>query len=314
MRCVWNGKLPAYWSIANWALLTENYAVVLFREMETNRRKIQVVSLGEDIVQEMGTTYNILIGATDSSVLLSKIQDARTHDQLSRFGWVRLDSCQMEWEINTSALVEKFSVPYTLDRASMTYSCGLIQLDLASGEARRRNAPKLGAWPLGDIDLEQSPTHSGLITTCGKRIVWQKNDVYGYQYRGAIENKLFFLLPNNELVCIDKRTGNHLWKVRLENVTSKGRTKGTFDFYNETYARNSFIADILISRDMVVWATENEFFCILHIPTDKKTMIKKKSNQFLVDINDKYLMILTIEEEPSSGALTLYAMEELSSE
>ncbi|TLS54130.1 hypothetical protein FE782_01935 [Paenibacillus antri] len=316
MECTWYGKLPAYWSVANWALLTDKHMVVLSRELETNRRKLQVVSINEKKVRETNTIYNVIIGAVGANVLLSKVQDARTHDQLSRFGWFTLSTFQMEWEINQVALVEKFSIPYTLDNTSRTYSCGLLQIDLTSGTASTlgRASPISGIWSLGQMQMVQNSDQKGLIAKQEGRTAWQLNNFSGSQYRGALGDKLIFLLPNDEMVCIDKRTGDSLWQVQLDNVTNEGRTKGTFDSYNETYARNSFIADIVINQEILVWSTKYDEFCAYHIPTGRQAQFTKQNNQFLVDINDKYVMLLTVDEEQCTGTLALYALEELLSE
>lgn len=316
MEVIWTGKLPAYWSITNWALLTEKYAVVLFRELDTNRRKIRALSIDEKTVQEMNTKYNVLIGTLDSNVLLTRVEDARAHDQLSYFGWLSLGTMQMEWELLQSALVEKFSIPYTLDQTSMTYSCGLMRIDLAIGQASTlsKPLPESGVWPLGDMQMLQNPTRKGLVLEHEGRVVWELDDYLGSQYQGALGGHLFFLLPTDEMVCIDKGTGKRLWQVGLDSLTHDGRIKGKLDFYNETCARNSFIANIVINREMIVWATNNDAFYAFHIPTGKRGRMKKQPDQFLVNINDDYIMTLTIDQELGIGTLALHELEELLSE
>lgn len=194
MEVIWSGKLPTYWSIANWALLTEKHIVVLFRDMASNKRKLRVVYINDRTVQERITKYNALIGSLGPDVLLTKVEDARAHDQLSFFGWLNLDNLKMKWELLQSALIEKFSIPYTLDRLTMSYSCGLMKINLITGDVipLTKPSPLSGIWNLGEMEMQHDSNRKGLFIKCGDQVVVQLNDFLGSQYQGALGDWLFF--------------------------------------------------------------------------------------------------------------------------
>lgn len=312
---IWEGKLPSYWDVTAWTALVGNHLMVCYRDVNTRKRVVEVFDLvsGESSIEE--SVYNGILGSHENHVYLAHITDARAHLQLKRVSNYDIITRSVQWTSNESFLVEKFKVPTITPQNAAHYPLGNKVINLRTGELAdgSQRSWQQQKWQLGSgLHLEQK----GATLSCvnEREIIWTLADIYGNRYQGTREDALYFLLPDDQLLLINKSTGDEQERLHLDGVKKvSDRLGGSFDFKNDLSFDTCTIADSLIHEDLVVWVTEDNRLVVKNIRTGQVSIVKFDGDEYdlcLSAMNCDYILLYGI-KDADYGSLLIVRLEDL---
>lgn len=309
---IWRGKFPKYWDVTRWAILHEQYAVVCHRNEHTNRRVVERIKIDNGEKTAFQTIYNCILGWRDGVIFLARVSDARSHLKVERVGSFDISCMSFRWELSEATLIEKYKLPTITDFSGDLYFLGSKKIDLNNGNFSDHRQTINYRWPVDEhLSLVQKNDVLACVVKEGT-FLWEHQGYFGNYFHGVIGEQLFFFMPQNKLVILNKRTGQEINEIDLPQIRlTTRRVLGDFDLCNEHSFENSTVADCLVDESSVAWITDTN---TIKVANRTKNTIQSYLNpslslMYLSQINKKNLLMYSLENE-DYGSLVIGTMEE----
>ncbi len=309
---VWRGEFPKYWDVTRWAILLEQYVVVCRRNEHTNRRVIERIKIDSGETVAFQTIYNCILGWRDSVIFLARVSDARSHLKVDRIGSFDVSCMSFRWELSEATLIEKYKLPTITDYSGDLYILGSKKIDLNNGHFSVHRQTINYRWPVDEhLSLVQKNDVLACVVKEGASL-WEHQGYFGNYFHGVIGEQLFFFMPQNKLVILNKRTGQEIDEIDLAQIRSTTRrVLGDFDLCNEYSFENSTVADCLVGESAVAWIDDTNALKVANRATNtiQSYLNSHSSLLYLSQIKKKNLLMYELENE-DYGSLVIGTMEE----
>lgn len=309
---IWRGMFPKYWDITNWAILMQQHVVFCHRNENTNRRTIVKIEIDSGETITVQTIYNSILGSRNNIVFLARISDARSHLKIDCIGAFDVSHMSFCWEIDETVLVEKYKIPTINEFTGDCCAIGNKKIDLNDGHLLLHRELADYRWPIDeDLSLVQKKDVLACVGSNGITL-WEHPSYFGSYFQGTFGEQLIFFTPLNELVILNKITGEKIEEVCLLNARlTTRRILGDFEVCNSRSFENTTIADGIVNESIVVWVDENNTFKIINRGTKivKNFLYPNSSTPYLSQMNKEKLLIFELENE-DYGSLVIGTLEE----
>ena len=309
---VWRGGFPKYWNVTKWAILLKRYVVLCHRNEHTNRRVIERIEIDSGETAAFQTVYNCILGWRDNIIFLARVSDARSHLKVDRIGSFDVNSMSTCWELSEAILIEKYILPTINDYSGDLYILGNKMIDLNNGHFSNCRQTINYNWRVDEhLSLIQKNDTLACVLKEGTSL-WEHQGYFGNYFHGVIGEQLFFYMPQNNLVILNKRTGQKMEEIGLFQIRqTTRRVLGDFYLSNEYSFENSTVADCLVNETVVAWIDEANVVKVANRTSNsiQSYLNPKSSLLYLSQIKKNNLLMYELEDE-DYGSLVIGTMEE----
>ncbi|CAG7644670.1 hypothetical protein PAESOLCIP111_04767 [Paenibacillus solanacearum] len=309
---IWRGMFPKYWDVTKWAILLQQHVVFCHRNENTNRRTIVKIEIDNGETKTVQTIYNCILGSRNNIVFLARISDARSHLKIDGIGAFDVSYMSFRWEIDEAVLVEKYRLPIINEFTGNWCTIGNKKIDLNDGRLSIQGQLAHYRWPV-DEDLSLVQKNDGLACVDSNGItLWEHPGYFGNYFQGTFGEQLIFFTPLNELVNLNKITGEKIEEICLQQTRlTTRRIFGNFEVFNSRSFENTTIADGVLNETIVAWIDENNAFKITNrgTKTVKTISYPSESIPYISQISKEKLLIFELENK-DYGSLVIGTLEE----
>ncbi|WP_062239026.1 hypothetical protein [Fictibacillus sp. FJAT-27399] len=283
LKVVWKGSFPSYWDISRWAALRGEYLFLLIKN--SGHRKLLIQSLADKRYSfDIPTSANVILGFYKDSIIIGRLQDARSHINLTNLVAYNFLNKELQWRTKGNFLYEKYKIPYINQEGY--FKVGKDFINLETGKITT------------DVKLYGSEINLS---------PFKKN-----WFKGSIGNTLYFFDQNQSIYLTDNQI-NIMKSLRLENLKKVSNTiDGDFSIRSNNLLQNTNLMDALINKDKIVWVN-NENNLVIYSLKDSLTRILTNPNKAydlcLGSINEKYILIYGIKNY-NAGSLLVFDLED----
>jgi hypothetical protein len=262
---IWNGNLPAYWDINKWFHIVNDKIVFLYKN-DSGKRLIEVKDIiSNEIVHSDRSIWNSTLGSFENLLYFCKLDDARTHLQVSRFTCYDIVDRTIVWSCDSSFLIDKYKVPEIVKADYPLYNAGNLTINLLNGEIHKGvNLNK--EWKISkDLMLIQDSN----ILRCvdgDNNVIWERLDYFGNWFQGSNNNIVFFLLPNDHFQIINISNGEIIFDIALDGFRrTTAILGGEISFRNNVSFNNTSIYDLLVYEKYICWINEQNELIVINM-------------------------------------------------
>lgn len=294
---VWEGKFPSYWDLNQWFHLYNDELILIFKN--DNKRVMEIVNLMGSGPSHFETSkWNSILGSMDDNIFLSRNDDARSHLQISSVTCYNVKNRTFVWFDKHSFLTEKYKIPTMNSVDFPYYYISNYSIDLINGTVNS-TLNKNKQWRVSKNKTLSQENNYLICYDSNSNILWSKKLYFGNWFQISKGDKLFFLLPDNTLEILNAKNGNvehHITLNELKRTTDC--VGGLFDLRNDLSFNKTSIFDVLVENNTICWLNSKNQAVLYDIKKDEFQAffdLPKKEDLYLAAINDKYIILYSIE-------------------
>jgi hypothetical protein len=274
LKIFWKGEFPSYWDISVWTAIHGDYLFSLNKI--SGKRKLYINNLNNKSCFELATSANVILGFNKYSIILGRLQDARSHINLNNIIAYDYINNELLWKNKDNYLYEKYKIPNINGNGYFNIGKSFLNLDTGKVETKSNQVNSENDFFLENI-----------------KIPLKRN-----WYQGAIGNFLCFFDQYYSIYLTDKEM-NIKKIIILENLKKvSNKITGDFSFRNNKSLQNTTLFDAVINKDYIVWINSDNNLVIYSLKENLSRIIinpNKNLDLCLGSINKKYILIYGIE-------------------
>ncbi len=266
--------------------------------------------LTEATVFNASSHLNSILAQCEEKVLFCRIDDARSHDQVSAISLFSVEQKCIEKKLDQALLAEKYKIPRSINFVTKEYEIDKFSINISSGDINCIKRLSGNKWRVSNLYILEQSGGSLLCSSLEHEGVnWKLDGYKGNEFQGTIGDEIYFWDSNyNHLKVHNVNNGEQTRSVFFSNYRhATERVKGQFEFSNDLSYSNSFIADILISNKYIAWVNNDGELRVRCRDDREYEILLLDDFTFPCCLTDKYIMLLQVNEESNIGSLsTIY--------